>query len=187
MQGVKIHHSAEVSSKAKIGRGTFVWNQAQVREGAEIGENCIISKNVYVDFNVKIGNNVKIQNNSSIYHGTVIKDGVFVGPHVCITNDKIPRAITIDGKQKRAYDWKVEGVIIEEGASIGAGSVLLPGISIGRYAMIGAGSVVTKDVPNHAVVYGNPAKIQGYICKCGQKTGKSKTSLKCIKCSTGTD
>lgn len=185
MQGVRIHHTAEVSAKAKVGKGTLVWNHAQIREGAEIGNNCIISKNVYIDSDVKIGSNVKIQNNSSIYRGTTIKDGAFIGPHVCIINDKIPRAIAVNGNLKKANDWEVSGVSIEEGASVGAGSVLLPGISIGKYAMIGSGSVVTKDVPDHALSYGNPAKINGYICKCGQQTEKSKkTFLKCANCNT---
>lgn len=187
MQGVKIHHTAEVSAKAKIGKGTFVWNQAQIREGAEIGENCIISKNVYIDFDVKIGSNVKIQNNSSIYRGATIKDGVFIGPHVCITNDKIPRAITIKGKLKKESDWKVDGVLIETGVSIGACSVLLPGITVGRYAMTGSGSVVAKSVPAHGLVFGNPARLNGYICKCGEIINKKvheEIILKCGKCKT---
>ena len=100
MVGARIHKTAEVSDKAKIGYGTFVWNSAQIRENAEIGKNCIISKNVYIDFGVKIGNNVKIQNNASIYHGAKIEDCVFIGPNVCLTNDKLPRAATEAGKLK---------------------------------------------------------------------------------------
>ena len=187
MQGVKIHPSADVSARANIGSGTCIWNQAHIRKGARIGKNCVISKNVYIDFDVKIGNNVKIQNNSSIYHGTTIKNGVFIGPHVCITNDKIPRAITSDGNLKKASDWIVNGVIIETGASIGAGSILLPGITIRKYAMIGSGSVVTKSVPEHGLVFGNPARINGYICKCGEIINNKiheEIILKCDKCKT---
>ena len=187
MKGVKIHPTAEVSANAKVGDGTYIWNHAQIREGAEIGKNCIIAKNVYIDYNVKIGSNVKIQNNSSIYHGAIIKDGVFIGPHVCITNDKIPRAITANGKLKKSGDWKVDGVVIEDGASIGAGSVLLPGISVGKYAMVGSGSAVTKNVPDFGLVFGNPARVKGYICKCGETINKSINgiiTLKCAKCKT---
>ena len=169
MVGVKIHKTAEVSDKAKIGEGTSVWNNAQVRENAEIGKNCIISKNVYIDFGVKIGNNVKIQNNASVYHGVKIEDGVFIGPHVCFANDKTPRAITENGNLKKSDDWEVGKITVKKGASIGAGSIILPDITIGEYAMIGAGSVVTKNVPNYALVYGNPAEIKGKVDKSGNK------------------
>ncbi len=169
MRGVKIHSTAEVSKKAIIGKGTYVWNQVQVREGAKIGNNCIISKNVYIDFNVKIGNNVKIQNNASVYHGVKIEDGAFIGPHVCLINDKKPRAINKDGSLRKSDEWTVSNTIIKKGASIGAGSIILPGIVVGEYAMIGAGSVVTKNVSDYGLVYGNPAKLAGYVDKSGKK------------------
>jgi UDP-2-acetamido-3-amino-2,3-dideoxy-glucuronate N-acetyltransferase len=167
--GIFIHNSANVSDKAKIGKDTKIWNWVQVRENASIGNNSIISKGVYIDFGVKIGNNVKIQNNVSVYHGVTIEDGVFIGPHVCFTNDKIPRAINPDGKLKDNSDWKVSPIIVKEGASIGANSVILPGVIIGRFALIGSGSVVTKDIPDFALAYGNPAIIVGIVCKCGNK------------------
>ncbi len=184
-----IHPTAEVSVKAKIGRNTKVWNNAQVRENAVIGSNCIISKNAYIDFGVRIGNNVKIQNNASIYHDALIEDGVFIGPHVCLTNDKTPRAITKDGKLKNAAEWRAEKSVVSKGASIGACSVLLPGIKVGEYAMIGAGSVVTKDVRAYTLVYGNPAREHGYVCKCGFKVTdlseeKNFLILKCPKCNS---
>lgn len=164
-----IHKTAEVSEKARIGEGTRVWNWVQIREDAVIGKNCIISKGAYIDFGVKIGNNVKIQNNVSVYHGVTIEDGVFVGPHVCFTNDKIPRAVNPDGSLKSASDWKVSECIVGEGAAIGANSTILPGVNIGKWALIGSGSVVTKDVPDFGLVYGNPAKLHGYVCKCGNR------------------
>jgi acetyltransferase-like isoleucine patch superfamily enzyme len=179
MHGVKIHSTAEVSKKAVIGKGTCIWNQAQVREGAKIGSDCIISKNVYIDFDVKIGNNVKIQNNSSIYHGVTIEDGVFIGPHVCLTNDKKPRAINNDGSLRKSNDWIVSKTIIKKGASIGAGSIILPGIVIGEYAMIGAGSVVTKNVAPYTLAYGNPAVEKGNACICGEKLNNK---IKCSHC-----
>ncbi|MBN4049072.1 N-acetyltransferase [archaeon AH-315-M20] len=174
--------TAIISKEAKIGKGTKIWNFAEIREKAKIGDNCIIGKNVYIDHDVKIGSNVKIQNNSSVYYDSEIEDGVFIGPHVCLTNDKTPRAITHDGKLKKNEDWNTGKIIIKKGASIGAGSIILPDIKIGQFAMTGSGSVVTKDVPNHALVYGNPAKQHGYVCKCGYRFEKEEDILKCHKC-----
>ena len=161
------HQTAEVSDKALIGKNTKIWHYVQIRENVQIGENCILGKGVYVDFDVKIGNNVKIQNNCSVYHGVTIEDGVFVGPHVCFTNDKVPRAIDENGNLKSDCDWKVGKILVKKGASIGAGSIILPDITIGEYAIIGAGSVVTKDVANYALVFGNPAKIHSKVDKEG--------------------
>ncbi|MBI5413860.1 N-acetyltransferase [Candidatus Peregrinibacteria bacterium] len=169
-----IHKTAEVSEKASIGNDTKVWHFAHIRENATIGDSCIIGKNVYIDFDVKIGNKCKVQNNSSIYHGANIEDGVFIGPHVVITNDKYPRAINIDGSLKGNSDWTVLQTNIGYGASIGANSVVLPGIKIGRFALIGSGSVVTKDVPDFGLVYGNPAKLAGYVNEAGQLVKKLK-------------
>ena len=169
METDKIHPTADVSGQAKIGANTKIWHQCQVRENAVIGENCVLGKNVYIDHDVKIGSNVKIQNNCSIYHDSEVQDGVFIGPHVCLTNDKTPRAITEDGKLKQDSDWEVDKILVKKGASVGAGSVILPGITIGEFAMVGAGSVVTKDVPDYGLVYGNPAELQGYVDKTGKK------------------
>src|SRR6266568_4313436 len=164
-----IHPTAEVSSNAQIGAGTHIWRQAHVREHARIGETCNIGKGVYIDAHVHIGSNVKIQNHVSLFEGVTIEDGVFVGPHVCFTNDLHPRAITPDGKLKSAEDWVVTTTLVKYGASIGAGSVIVCGVTIGEFALIGAGSVVTKDVPAHALVYGNPARPQGYVCRCARR------------------
>ena len=182
MSNIFIHKSAFVSDKAIIGEGTKIWNQVQVRENAQIGKNCILSKNVYIDFDIKIGNNVKVQNNVSVYHGVTIEDGVFVGPHVCFTNDKNPRAINPDETLKSGDDWEVSKILIKKGASIGANATILPGVTIGEFALIGAGSVVTKNVPNFMIVYGNPAKLNGYVCKCGKKINKENNI--CEKCNT---
>jgi len=180
-----IHKTADVSTNAKLGQNVKVWNLVQIREDAEIGDNVILSKNVYIDFGVKIGKNTKIQNNVSVYHGNTIGNGVFIGPHVCFTNDMLPRAINPDENQKSGSDWTVSKTHVEDGASIGANSTILP-VKIGKWALVGAGSVVTKDVPNYGLVVGNPARLVGYICKCGKKLSHEycpicKTSLEVIK------
>jgi UDP-2-acetamido-3-amino-2,3-dideoxy-glucuronate N-acetyltransferase len=170
-QGCFIHPTAEVSPDAVIGPGTSLWNQVQVRAGVSIGAACIIGKNAYIDANVLIGSRVKIQNNASIFHGVTIEDGVFIGPHVCFTNDVQPRAITPQGHLKGQEDWVVGTTLVRSGASVGAGSVILSNLTIGRFAMIGAGSVVTRSVPDYGLVYGNPARQHGYVCRCGQRLG----------------
>lgn len=165
----RIHPTAEVSSQAIVGEGSSIWNQAQVRERARIGKDCIVGKNVYVDFDVIIGDCVKIQNNALLYHGVTIEDGVFIGPAACLTNDRFPRAVTPEGLLKSDSDWEVGKILIREGASIGARAVLLPGITIGPWAMVAAGAVVTHDVPAYGLVSGVPARLAGYVCRCGRR------------------
>lgn len=182
-----IHETAQVDSKAIIGKNVKIWNWVQIREDAQIGDYTIISKSVYIDFGVKIGRNVKIQNNVSIYHGVTIEEGVFIGPHVCFTNDKYPRAINPDGSLKSADDWEVTSTCIKYGCSIGANATILPGITIGRFAMIGSGAIVTKDVPDYGMAIGAPAKLAGFVCSCGSKLAKSKSSFdantyQCSRC-----
>ena len=165
---VRVHPSADVSAEATIGAGTSIWNQAQVRERARIGVGCVIGKNVYVDVGVVVGDRVKIQNNASLYHGVTVEDGVFIGPHVCFTNDRRPRAVNPDGSAKTDADWEVGPIRVGAGAAVGAGSVVVPGVSIGRWALVGAGSVVTDDVADYALVVGNPARRIGSACPCGE-------------------
>jgi UDP-2-acetamido-3-amino-2,3-dideoxy-glucuronate N-acetyltransferase len=177
-----IHSTADVSSQARIGAGTRVWHYAQIREHAVIGENCIIGKNVYIDFGVHIGDNVKIQNNVLVYHGVTIEDGVFLGPQVCLTNDRFPRAITPDGRLKGADDWEVSQTLIRHGASIGASSTVLAGLTIGRFAMVGAGAVVTHSVPDHGLALGVPARLRGYVCECGRPLAHTQDHWVCDAC-----
>ena len=153
----KIHPSAEVSPLAEIGPGTRVWHLVQIREGVVIGQNCIVGKDVYIDFDVRVGDNVKIQNSALIYHGATIEDGVFIGPQACLTNDRFPRAITSDGQLKKAEDWTVGPILVKRDASIGAGAIVLPNVTIGQFALIAAGAGVSRDVPDHGLVVGFPA------------------------------
>ena len=166
MNNIFIHKTADVSSESKIGDSTKIWINSQIREESQIGSNCIISKDTYIDTHVKIGNNCKIQNSVSIYQGVTLEDDVFVGPNVCFTNDKVPRAFNIE--------WKITPTLVKKGVSIGANATIICGITIGKYAMIAAGSVVTKDVESYSLVMGNPAKHYSYIDKMGNKVeGKS--------------
>jgi UDP-2-acetamido-3-amino-2,3-dideoxy-glucuronate N-acetyltransferase len=184
----RVHPTAEVASSASIGAGTTIWNQAQVREGARIGADCVIGKNVYVDTEVVIGDLVKVQNNVSLYHGVTVEDAVFIGPHVCFTNDKVPRAVNADGSAKTDDDWEVSPILVRYGAAVGANSTILPGVTIGRWAMIGSGSVVTHDVDNFELVVGNPARRIGSACRCGQPLPDledgSAFSGPCPRCAT---
>lgn len=182
---VYIHPTAEVSPKATLGAGTKVWHQAQVREGAVLGRNCILGKGAYVDFDVKIGDNVKIQNQASVYHGVTLESGVFVGPHVIFTNDKLPRAVNADGSPKSDDDWELGTILVKEGAAIGAGSIIVTNVTIGRFAMVGAGAVVTRDVPDYGLVYGNPARLVGRVCANGHRvvsTGEQRDGGQVWRC-----
>jgi acetyltransferase-like isoleucine patch superfamily enzyme len=186
--GVRIHPTAEVSEQADIGAGTSIWHQAQVRGGARIGCNCILGKGAYVDAGVILGDNVKVQNYVSIYHGVTIEDGVFCGPHCVFTNDKRPRAVNADGSLKAADDWEVAPTLVRRGASIGANAVIVCGVTVGEWAMIGSGAVVTRDVPDYGLVWGNPARLHGFVCPCGQRLQEGETTrLQCPGCGAWID
>jgi acetyltransferase-like isoleucine patch superfamily enzyme len=166
---VRIHPTASVSDRAIIGEGTMIWNHSQVREDVRIGKECILGKDVYIDFSVVIGDRVKIQNGVYVYHGVTIESGVFLGPGVIFTNDKRPRAVNPDGTLKGNDDWVVGKTLVCYGASIGAGAIILPDVTIGRFALVAAGAVVTRDVPDYGLVVGNPARLVGYVCTCATK------------------
>jgi UDP-2-acetamido-3-amino-2,3-dideoxy-glucuronate N-acetyltransferase len=164
-----IHPTAEVSPEARIGRGTRIWHEAQVREGAVVGADCNIGKGVYIGPGVVLGERVKIQNRASLYPGLTVEDGVFIGPHAVFTNDRYPRSITPEGRLLTDADWKPEATVVRHGASIGAGAVIICGLTIGRWALVGAGALVTRDVPDHGLVTGVPARLVGYVCDCARK------------------
>lgn len=168
-----IAKTANVDSRALIGNGTKIWAHSHIRESVVIGDNCIIGESVYIGPGVEIGNSVKIQNMSQIYEPSRIGDGVFIGPGVILTNDKNPRAISQSGELKRAENWVKAAVVINNGASIGAGSICIAPVEIGSWAMIAAGSVVTKDVPDFALMAGVPAKQIGWVNKEGIRVSTS--------------
>lgn len=159
--------SADVDDRAELGDGTTVWHLAQVREGARLGRNCIVGRGAYVGTGVQIGDNCKLQNYALVYEPAVLEAGVFVGPAAVLTNDLYPRAIAPDGSLKSADDWDAVGVTLREGSSIGARAVCIAPVTVGRWATVAAGSVVTKDVPDFALVAGVPARQIRWVGRAG--------------------
>jgi UDP-2-acetamido-3-amino-2,3-dideoxy-glucuronate N-acetyltransferase len=169
----RIHATADLEDDVSVGAGTSVWHRAQLRTGARIGRDGVIGRDVFIDEGVVLGDRVKVQNGALIYHGVTVGDGVFIGPGAILTNDRRPRAQNAAGDLARAADWTVSPVRVADGASIGAGAVVVAGCDIGPFAMVGAGAVVTHDVPGHAVVAGNPARRIGWTCACGHRLADS--------------
>ncbi len=163
----RVHDTADVDPTAAIGLGTTVWHLAQIRENARLGGDCIVGRGAYVGPGVVIGDRVKLQNYALIYEPAQLADDVFIGPAAVLTNDTFPRSVGVSGNLKRPEDWLAVGVRVREGASIGAGAVILAGCKVGRWAMVGAGAVVTRDVPDHALVVGAPARRTGWVGRAG--------------------
>jgi UDP-2-acetamido-3-amino-2,3-dideoxy-glucuronate N-acetyltransferase len=163
----RIAASADVDESAQIGDGSSVWNLSQIRENAVLGKNCIIGRGAYVGTGVTMGDNCKIQNDALVYEPAVLEDGVFIGPAVVLTNDHFPRAINPDGTLKSASDWDAVGVTLRTGSAVGARSVCVAPVTIGRWATVAAGAVVTKDVPDFALVAGVPARRIKWVGKAG--------------------
>jgi UDP-2-acetamido-3-amino-2,3-dideoxy-glucuronate N-acetyltransferase len=166
------HESSYVDEGAAVGSGTKIWHFSHVMSGAKIGARCSIGQNVNVGGAAIIGDGVKIQNNVSVYDNVVIEDDVFCGPSCVFTNVVNPRAFV-----ERKSEYK--RTTVKKGASIGANATIVCGTTLGEYSFVGAGSVVTRDVPAYAMVYGSPARVHGWICKCGAKLGEA---LACEAC-----
>ena len=164
--GYEAHETARVDAGALIGDGTRIWHFSHVMAGARIGRRCMLAQNVFVAGGAVIGDRVKIQNNVSIYDGVTLEDGVFCGPSAVFTNVVTPRSHV---SRRHAF----APTLVRQGATIGANSTLLCGITIGRFAFIGAGAVVTRDVPDYALVVGNPARHVGWACGCGARLGSA--------------
>jgi UDP-2-acetamido-3-amino-2,3-dideoxy-glucuronate N-acetyltransferase len=194
----RVHASADLESDVSIGPRTSVWNRAVLRNGASIGAECIIGRDAFIDEGVHLGDRVKVQNGALVYHGVTVGNGVFIGPGAILTNDRYPRAITATGELARGDDWTLSPIELRDGCSIGAGAVVVAGTKVGRFATVGAGAIVTRDVPDYALVAGNPARRLGWVCACGTRltdeTGAVATSnpstdapLTCTRCGRGYD
>lgn len=174
---VFVHETASVEEGSDIGDGTRIWHQAHVRSGASVGENSVIGKNVFVDAGARVGARCKVQNNVSVYSGVTIEDDVFVGPSATFTNDLVPRAFN--------GDWTRTDTLVRRGASIGANATIVCGVELGEYCMVAAGAVVTKDVEDHSLVVGNPARHRAWVCTCGTVVSRSEqrpVDLSCPEC-----
>jgi UDP-2-acetamido-3-amino-2,3-dideoxy-glucuronate N-acetyltransferase len=163
----KVMPTAQVDETAELGAGTTVWELAQIRERARLGAGCVVGRGAYVGGGVRIGDNVKLQNYALVYEPATLGDGVFVGPAAVLTNDHNPRSVDPDGRLKRGGDWEAAGVTVAEGASLGARSVCVAPVHIGRWAMVAAGAVVIRDVPDFALVAGVPALQIGWVGRAG--------------------
>ncbi len=148
-----------------IGAGTKIWHLVHLRAGAVVGADCVLGKNVFVDAGAVVGDRVKIQNNVSVYAGVTLEDEVFVGPSAVFTNDMFPRA--------QNPSWQIVPTLVRRGASIGANATIVCGTTVGEFATVGAGSVVTRDVANHEIVVGNPARHLGWVCECGRVSSRA--------------
>lgn len=171
------HESSCIDQPSEVGEGTKIWHYSHVMCGARIGPNCILGQNVFVDREVVVGRDCKIQNNVSLYSGVVLEDGVFCGPSVVFTNVINPRA-----RIERKHEFKT--TLVGEGASLGANATIVCGVTIGAYALVGAGAVVTRDISPYAVVYGVPARRQGWVCACGVllPDDEKAPQLQCAAC-----
>jgi acetyltransferase-like isoleucine patch superfamily enzyme len=194
----RVHASADVESDVSIGPRASVWNGAVLRRGASIGAECIIGRDAFIDEGVRLGDRVKVQNGALVYHGVTVGNGVFIGPGAILTNDRYPRAITATGELARGDDWVVSPIELRDGCSIGAGAVVVAGTAVGRFATVGAGAIVTRDVPDFALVAGNPARRLGWVCACGVRLTDASganaaanpaagVTLTCPQCGRGYD
>jgi UDP-2-acetamido-3-amino-2,3-dideoxy-glucuronate N-acetyltransferase len=174
---VYVAASADVADSAVVGPGSRIWHLAQIGEEAVLGASCVVGRGAYVGPGVRVGDKVKIQNYALVYAPATLGPGVFVGPAVVLTNDLHPRSVDVDGEIKGGDSWSPVGVVVKEGASLGARSVCVAPLTIGRWAMVGAGAVVTRDVPDFALVVGSPARQAGWVGRAGTRLEKDAESV----------
>jgi acetyltransferase-like isoleucine patch superfamily enzyme len=177
-------HPTAIVENDQVGAHTRIWAYVHVMTGAKIGSNCNIGDHCFIESGACIGDNTIIKNGSIVWEGVTIEEGVFIGPHVFFTNDLYPRSRYLQQARNRyrvKKNWQVP-TLVKRGASLGAGAIILAGVTIGEYSMIGAGAVITKDVPPYALMKGNPAQIYGWVCKCGKPLSSDNGTLTCKKC-----
>jgi UDP-2-acetamido-3-amino-2,3-dideoxy-glucuronate N-acetyltransferase len=170
-----VHPTSVVDEPAEIGEGTQIWHFSHIMAGAKIGKKCTIGQNVFIASGAVLGNNIKLQNNVSVFRAVTLEDDVFCGPSMVFTNVFNPRSFISRKKEFRA-------TLVRKGATIGANATIICGNEIGQYAFIGAGSVVTKDIPDYALVYGNPGKVKGWVCQCAEEIFFRSGKAKCQAC-----
>lgn len=170
-----VHESSYVDESAEIGNGTKIWHFCHIMPRARIGAHCNIGQNVFVSSDVTLGNNVKVQNNVSLYTGVIVEDDVFLGPSMVFTNVINPRSHV-----SRKDEYKT--TLVRKGASIGANATIVCGTTLGKYCFVGAGAVVTRDVPDYALVYGSPGRIRGWMCQCGEQLTFEDDHAICNSC-----
>ena len=176
--GFFVHPKGTVDEGASVGAGTRVWANAHVMAGAQVGKGCNLGETVFVEAGARVGDDVTIKNGVHVWEGVEVGDKCFLGPNATFTNDLWPRS------WKRPKESWLKGTVLEEAATLGANVTIVAGVRIGRYAMVGAGAVVTRDVPAHALVYGNPARVRGWVCRCGPKLSVKAGKATCDACGT---
>jgi acetyltransferase-like isoleucine patch superfamily enzyme len=182
MKNVYIHPTSIVETE-QIGEGTRIWAFSHIMQGARVGSNCNVGEQCFIESGVMVGANVTIKNGNALWEGVTLEDGVFVGPRVFFTNDLYPRSPRLPQVTKRysTQAWRLP-TLVKFGASLGAGAIILPGLSIGEFCMVAAGAVVTKSVPGHALVMGSPARVVGWVCECGRRLEFAGSTATCIDC-----
>ena len=165
----RVHATADLAPDAHVGSGTTVDERTRIGPGAAVGAEGVIGRDVFIDDGVVIGDRVQVHHGALLYRGAVVGNGVFIGPRAILTNDRYPRAVTSTGELAQAADQPVSPSTLSDGCTIGAGAVVMAGVTVGSWAMVGAGAIVTRDVPNHALVVGSPAHRIGWVCACGAR------------------